>query len=414
MVGRAARGARREYGAGTTPIDVKPIRASRRGGRARRPDGATSRERRRFRRMRTPVSLLSLAAAAALAAAAPATAAPWSAPVTISAPHTFVASLDATATTTSTAAWWTWQDGVAIDPPRGAAFAVRPAGGVFAAERPVSTFGEGLLDVQGHGDGRLVALSQDFVSGPRRDGTTLFDVRVADGDASGFRAPVRLARAGVVGRAQLSVAPNGRGAVAYMTFEPKTHRRVVRVALRSTSGRFARPEVISGRGQAEMVAVAAGRRGDVVVAYVRNKRVYARVRRPGHGWGRAQTLAEPDGPTQWQLRAAVTDGGSVEVLWRKRRLRREGRVGLRALQASRMAATGSRFASARTIEADGASPPSELVAIPGGFAVGYTVPEPAPGTHTIPRVALLTPGAGAPLDVAAASGGVRDVRLAWS
>jgi len=137
-----------------------------------------------------------------------------------------------------------------------------------------------------------------------------------------------------------------------------------------------------------------------------------RARQAGSGWGRAQTLAKPDGPTQWLLRAAVTDSGRVEVLWRKRRLRRPDRPGVRLLAHSSMAPGSSRFARARTIEADGASPPSELVALPGGFAVGYTVSDPS--GHTIPRAAILGLGAGPPLDVAGASGGVRDVRLAWS
>ena len=67
--------------------------------------------------------------------------------------------------------------------------------------------------------------------------------------------------------------------------------------------------MISGRGRAQRVAVAAGPRGDLVVAFVRDKRVLARVRRRGHGWGRLQTLAEPDGPTDWTLRAGVGDSG---------------------------------------------------------------------------------------------------------
>jgi len=361
-----------------------------------------------------PLNRLLAAAVLAAAVAAPpaAAAAPWSAPVTIFAAHTFAGPVGLTSTKGSNAAWWQWQDGVAVDPPRGAAIAVSPTGAAFGPEHPIATFGEGLLDVQGHAMGRFVALSQDAVGGPRRDGTVLFDVRVADGDSSAFRAPVRIARAAVSGRAQLAVAPSGRVAVAFMTYEPKTRRRVVRVAVRTSSGMFSRPEVISGRGQAEMVAVGAGRRGDIVVAYVRNKQLLARVRRPGHGWGRAQTLAKPDGPTQWLLRAAIADSGRVEVLWRKRRLRRPDRPGARLLQHSSMAPGSSRFARARTIEADGASPPSQLVALPGGFAVGYTVPDPS--GHTIPRAAVLGPGAGPPLDVAGASGGVRDVRLAWS
>lgn len=356
-----------------------------------------------------PAALL----AAAIAAPASAAAAPWSAPVTISSPHTFAQPVGLVATNSSNAAYWQWQQGVGADADVGASFAIRPPAGTFAAERPLA-YGGDLLDVRGYGDGRVLALSQ--AAAPRRSPREplRYRVRVAEGGAGGLHTAVTVAYDIVTSRAQLAVAPGGRAIMSYLSWVPKTNRVLVRVALRSPSGRWSKPAVISGRGQAQSVAVAIGRRGDLVVAYVHNKQVRARVRRPGHGWGRVQTLAQPDGPTQWMLRAAVADGGAVEVLWRKRGLRRADRPGVRSLQHSTMAPSGSRFAKARTLEADGASPPSELVAVPGGFAVGYTVPEPAPGTRTIARVAILAPGAGAPLNVAAASGGVRDVRLAWS
>jgi len=361
---------------------------------------------------RTP--LLAAAAIAVAAAAAPATAvaAPWSAPVTISSPHTFLYPLGAAPAKMSTIAWWGWQDG--LGPTGGAAFAVRPSGAsAFAPERPIARLPV-VLDVQGHGDDRLVALSQEFVPGARSSVDAIQAVRVADGGPAGMRAPVTLARAAVNGQARLAVAPSGHGLVAFGTSEPRTNRVLIRVAVRSPSGRFSRPEVISGRGQSDAVAVAAGCRGDLVVAFARNKRVVVRVRRPGRGWGRVQTLARPHGTTQWSLRAAIGDKGDALVLWRERRLNQPARPSTRALQFSRLSATGSRFSAARTIEADRANTLSQLVAVPGGFAVGYTLRENVPGAPSIPRVALVTGDAPARLDVAAASGGVRDVRLAWS
>jgi hypothetical protein len=85
-----------------------------------------------------------------------------------------------------------------------------------------------------------------------------------------------------------------------------------------------------------------------------------------------------------------------------------------ALQTRRMGPGASRWASSSTIEPIGASSPSALVAIPGGFAVGYTVRDAAAGSPSTPRVSLVKPHLNARLDVAAASPGVRDVRLAWS
>jgi len=78
-----------------------------------------------------------------------------------------------------------------------------------------------------------------------------------------------------------------------------------------------------------------------------------------------------------------------------------------------MGPRSSRWGNRTTIEAIGASTPSALVSIPGGFAVGYTVRDAVPGSASTPRVALLTARASMRLDVAAPSVG-RHVRLAWS
>jgi hypothetical protein len=358
-----------------------------------------------------PAALLAAASVAAPAAAA----APWSAPVTISAPHTFVDPLQITVAGTTNVAWWRWRDGVGEDAAVGASMAARPAGAAaFGPERSLAKLPADLFDVQGYGDGRLLALSQVVERRASRRGPVIYRVKVADGTTSGFQTPRTVARDIVNSRAQLAVAPNGRGLVGYLARVPKTNRVLVRVALRSTNGSISKPEVISDVGQAETIAVAASRRGDLVVAFVRDKRVLARVKRPGHGWGRVQTLATPDGPTQWALRAGVGDHGEVEVLWRRRRLTQTGRPGVRSLQASRLSATGSRFGKVSTIEADGASPPSPLVATADGFAFGYTMRLTIPGSRPLPRVGLLDTGGATAISIAPASGGLRDVRVAFS
>ncbi|MEA2220202.1 MAG: hypothetical protein QOJ35_2828 [Solirubrobacteraceae bacterium] len=366
------------------------------------------------------LALSALAPAGALAAgepvAAPAAGA-WSTPRTISAAHGGVYPLGVTDTNTSTVAWWGWQDGAAgAGATFGLALAARPAGaGAFGPER-LRTSDELIgLDVQGYGDGRLVALSQVLGHGPVREGRPNPPDRifVADGDATGVRAPTLLAHANVIGAAQLGIAPGGRGLVAFASYDPKiAHRAIVSAAVRSPSGHFSRPAVISGRGEAHGVVVAIGRRGDMVVAFVRNRKVVARVRRPGHGWGAIQTLATPSGPTQWTLRAAVSDAGSVEVLWHRRFV--SDRMDGAALQARRMGPGASRWGALTTIEPIGATTPSTLVAVPGGFAVGYTVRDAVAGAPTTPRVSLIRPRTSTHIDVAPASTGVRDVRLAWS
>jgi len=366
------------------------------------------------------LALASAVVATAIVAVVPASAgaaAPWSTPITISSPHTGVGPLGVTSTNTSTVAWWRWQelsgDGFAF----GGAFATRPPGtSAFGPERSQKSDELISFDVQGYGDGHLIALSQ--VLGRRRpvrasDPNALSRVLVTDASAGGFRAPSTLARANLIGAAQLGIASNGRGIVAFASYDPKiAHRAIVSAALRSSRGHFSRPAVISGRGDAHGVVVAIGRRGDMVVAFVRNRNVIARVRRPGHGWGPIQTLASPTGPTQWTLRAAVSDAGSIEVLWHRRFV--SDRIDGAALQARRMGPADSHWGTRTTIEAIGATTPSALVSIRGGFAVGYTVRDAVAGSPSTPRVSLLKPHTTTRLNLAPPSAGVRDVRLASS
>jgi hypothetical protein len=381
----------------------RPVTAAA-GSRASRPGG-----------LLLAVAILTTAAAAGVPASALA-AAPWGPPVTISSPHLSVGPLGVAGTNTSAVAWWRWQDAAGAGSQFGISTAAQPAGSAsFDAEQSRHSGEQISLDVQGYGDGRLIALSE--VLGPPAVHTGQPNapqrILLSSGDGGGLRAPTTLARANVVGAPQLGVASSGRAVVAFASYDPKiAHRAIVSAAVRSTSGKFSHPSVISGRGDAHGVAVAIGRRGDMVVAFVRNRNVVARVRRPGHGWGRIQTLATPTGPTQWTLRAAVSDAGSIEVLWHKRFV--SDRTDGAALQARRMSPGTSRWATRTTIEPIGASSPSALVAMPGAFAVGYTVRDAAAGSPSTARVALLAAHASTRLDVAPPSVGVRDVRLAWS
>jgi hypothetical protein len=369
--------------------------------------------------MRPLPRLLPAAVLTAVAIAAPAAAAaPWSAPVTISSPHTFAGGPVAFADQgpAGAVAWWRWQDGVGNGQTSGASFAPLPTAATAGGFQVTAPDGPNVLDVQGSGDGRLVELSQAQVrAGGPGVGLATYRVSVTNCTTTSVGAPKTLAVGRVVSLAQLAIAHGGRGGVAYVTYEPKTRRRIVHVAVRSATGAFAKPEVISGRGQADQVSIAAGRRGDLVVAFERNKVVYARVKRPGHGWGSLRTLAKAVGPTQWTLRTAMSDGGSATVLLRRRVLRQDSKPGRRALEAIRLAAGAGHFGKLITIEPDDvASVPSALVVVPGGVAVGYTMQPNVVGAESTPRVAVLASKTGTVFDVAPASGGVRDVRVAWS
>lgn len=358
---------------------------------------------------RAVVAVAAIAAVPASAAAAP----PWTAPVAISVPHTAIYPIGMIESKNAAAAWWRWEDGVNSPKRYGGSFVAQPdASDGFAFTSGRDRKEQVSLDVAGYGSGRLVALSQTTTHDAKGNFTSSLAVR--NGGPGGFGASKTLAGGFITGTPDLGVAPDGRGLIVFTTADPtNTSRRVqVRVALRSASGQFGRPSVISGRGQADGAVVAVGRGGDMVVAFKRSRKVVARVKRPGHGWGSLQTLATPKGPTQWLLRAAVSDGGTVQVLWQRRFV--SERMDGSTIQTRRMNAGAGRWSPSTTVEAKGANGPTAMLAVPGGFAVGYT----AGGTDTkyplTARVATIKGDTSGSVDVAPAAVGVRNVRLAWS
>ena len=352
--------------------------------------------------------LLALAGAALLPAAAGA--ATWSAPVTISSAHTLVGPVEITrAPSGSLEAWWGFSDHRGDSFVPGHAHAYHFLGETsFHTERRAPA---DLLDLQAFGDDNLMGVTQTLTS-PR---TQRFKVGVALGNMGAFlavRQVVETTRTAYL--PQMAVASNGRAIVAYIVRSGP--RRIVRVALRKSRGRFGRPSTIFGRGRADVISTAIGERGDIVVAIAQNGRLRARVKRPGRAWGPVRTIAVATGPTQWQIRTAVGVTGRVEVVWRRHQFNRAGHPGRRSLEATYMAGNGRRFTQRQVIEPDGATAPSALVEIPNGFAVAYAKDAPGgtiPGGVAIPRVKMATPRFGKAFDAATAGDGLRDVRLAF-
>src|SRR4051794_35504472 len=89
-----------------------------------------------------------------------AAAASWSAPQTVSAPHTFAAPLFAsTDQRGGVLAAWGWQDGTGQNAPTGAG-QVRVTAGTVSAEQPAP---DGLVAAVAYGDGRSVELASKQV-----------------------------------------------------------------------------------------------------------------------------------------------------------------------------------------------------------------------------------------------------------
>ncbi len=353
--------------------------------------------------MRT--SVLALLAASPLAlAAAPAGAATWSAPETVSErSHTFVGPLDLVPAPSAALATWTWQDGI-NDTGARAGFSIsgRDKGGRFGPERMLP--GD-VVKTGTYGATRAIVLSQTSL--PQTGGSFPFRIAVAFGRTDGR----------IGSRRTITVAPtaylpqlgaSARGSiVSWIQITDKGRRNAVMAATRTSGGRFSRPFTLSGRGKADTVSAAANH-GDMVVAFARNGRLLARVRRAGHHWGSIRELAREEGPTQWQVRTAIGVNGRVEVVWRRHQLRRSEQPGRRSIEAAYMPAGHFTFRGPEVVEADGASPPV-LIEAPRGFAVAYAH-DAAPGA--VPRVAVASPRFGPPLDAGPPAGGLRDVRLA--
>src|SRR3954469_18915767 len=232
---------------------------------------------------RLVVTLATLAAALGLAVPA-AHAATWSAPTTLSAPHTFVGPLAVGGGGTVVA--WPWQDGVGQNAPGGAAFAGRPPTGVFGPERPAPT---GLLDVAAYGSTRTLALAMTIAPGSGPTGAQNQRLAYAYGRRDGgFEATRTLHTGPIVYRPQLAVNGVGRALIAWVEVTRTSSggtRRIVRAAERTGSRGFGAPVTLSGQGRADAIAVAVGDRGDEALVVVRQGRLLARVKRTGHGWG---------------------------------------------------------------------------------------------------------------------------------
>ena len=113
----------------------------------------------------------------------------------------------------------------------------------------------------------------------------------------------------------------GRIALAYVR---TTHLRNRKARLFVSHGRHLRHSlIVSRRGGVNAVTVAVGPRGDIVVAWERNGKIEARIRRPGHRLGRVVPVGK-GARLQTRLRAAVAASGRAWIAWESKRIDGEG------------------------------------------------------------------------------------------
>jgi hypothetical protein len=350
-----------------------------------------------------------------LAAVVPsAGAATWSAPQTVSAPHTFAGPLlTATGFDDTLVAGWPWQDNIGNDAIGGEAAANRAPGQAFAPEHPAP---DRLVGLAPFARTQAVALAQQGIPGrPGPTGAIRYRLNVAFGPLSGgFGAARTLVTAPVVGQAQIAANSSGTVLIAWIEVTKTSTgaiRRIVR-AIERRDGRFGRPFTLSGKGRADTVAIAVGERGDQTIAFVRQGDVLARVKRPGHGWGSRQRVARADGGTQWRLLTRIDQRGQVRLIWRRHQLRRSAIAGRTALEGTAMLVGRGRFLAAQTILPDGSSMPA-LVQADSGWALATTAT-----TAEGPRPVLFrtrgTSTFGGPEFASPAQGGLRGTDVAFT
>ncbi|MES1192743.1 MAG: hypothetical protein ABUM26_00345, partial [Solirubrobacterales bacterium] len=149
-------------------------------------------------------ALLPLALAAFAAATPVAGAATWSAPQTVSAPHTFAGPLLTTTGFDGTlVAGWPWQDNVGNDAIGGESTASRAPGQAFAPEHPAP---DGLVGLAPFARTQAIALAQQGIPGrPGPTGAIRYRLNVAFGPLTGgFGRARTLVTAPVVGQAQIA------------------------------------------------------------------------------------------------------------------------------------------------------------------------------------------------------------------
>jgi hypothetical protein len=310
------------------------------------------------------------AAAAALVAAAPAAAATWTAPVTVSAPHTFVSPLRASASGNGTALLaWRFQDGVGSGATAGARGATLLPGAtgfgpertlpsattqaIPYAQRAVATLQETTLDAAG----RRVRLAVAFGSlqGPFTG--------APNGPFVGT--PRTVATDDVAFTPSLAVDAAGNGLLAWIA-RASGNRRQVKVSLRSPGGRFGAPSIIVGNGRANSVVAAVGEEGQRVVAFERGGRLLSRFRTRRGNWGPIQDLGAVAAGTDNELAALVGGGGRTTIVDVHRQLTEGGSDAPLLVDAWVRPAGASRFRAAQRLESGASVQASAPALVPLG------------------------------------------------
>jgi hypothetical protein len=274
-------------------------------------------------RARLLVFLLAVAATTPASAGA----ATWSSPVNVSKAANFIDDpLIGFGSSGRGLVAWHWQNGVGASAQAGTRVATRAPNGIFGPELAAP---RARVAPVVFGTGRVALLEQISTF---RGGRERARLRVAFGKVTGaFSRPRTIDVITPAFVPALAANARGRVAVAYLQRTRGGARRVVTLAVRAPGGVFGRPRVVMGRGRANAVAVAVGRRGDLVVAWEKEGRVEARFQPPGGRLGPIRRVGSAR-RLGTQIRAAVSQSGRAWIAWRSQSLSQGGDSGPLALR----------------------------------------------------------------------------------
>jgi hypothetical protein len=308
-----------------------------------------------------PFSVLAAAAAAvSLVAAAPAGAATWSAPETISTPHTFVFGLGAASSADGTVvADWGFQDGTGT----GAATGVRgaslpPGGAAFGPERPLPWDTAQVIPYARRSVAALV-FTRGFATSRDRLAVAFGSV---DGPSLSAAGTVAVDDVAFIPR--LAMASDGTGLLAWIS-RASGNRRVVKVSLRDPSRRFGAPSIIAGTGRANSITAAVGPQGQRLVAFERSGHLFARYRAARHNWGPIEDLGAVAAGTDNHLAALITSGGRAMLVDVHRQLSEGGDTGPLLVDAWTRPVGATRFRAAQRLEQTDGVEASDPALVPG-------------------------------------------------
>jgi hypothetical protein len=265
----------------------------------------------------------------------------WSAPVNVSGPTESVANPFIGFDDTGAGfAAWRWLQGTGPGVQSGVRIASQTDPGSFTPEQAVPA---PLSVPKVYGRGQVFWRGEEGIVRRRRQ---LTRIKVAFGRTNGHVGKPRTVATDRVFRIpDADVNQAGQIALAFVRTRHVHNREAM--LLISHGRRLGRSRIVSRRSGVNGVTVAVGPRGDIVVAWERDGRIEARIRRPGHRLGNVLSVGR-GARLETRLRAAVAASGRVWIAWESKRI---GGVGTNVeLQTAVSSARRSAFGRSRVLD----------------------------------------------------------------